>query len=1668
MASASKLFLSVTFLFLAFQLSAKAISIAPAPRALDGVIPLGGYPNEIKPRYKESLTAPAQTVTSQNRALMGANLSEKNELFWDDGVKLSDKPDRASSFQHTLYARSRYYIFYEQPSARQFVDPNRGNVDLLYITSKDLKTWSTPHVLWREMPYNKPNLTPLYTTAVTKKGDIYVVLRSDMRHLVLMRKLQDRKGTLPWSRRSPLSLPADISLPRLFPRSNSSFTLFFYLSTQVGRPIPQIGSAAALFFTDTTNKGKSWRPALPLLKGKQHIDQLTNYSFTVGRGKDYLAFEAQRASTEQYNGREVFLMSRISGSPIWSSPKTVQDITKLPFDGTQLLGRILFVPNSRTTRRDFLTLFWVASLPPKKGMPSGQQVYYMTLSPQLSMTSHPKRMTSQVGLPMAVYDLRPFLYNGRANAVWVTTSPKITIFYGASIREGKPLLHSLIPTYYPVGPTSISTLPTALYGLSLFRGSSDRYHITFEAPGGKTWHIPEDTKVQAPQLTNFNPASHPALRSESLLFSWDPIKDPAGISDYQALVLSQKVYKKLSLSNLSELLKNSSLGASRLDYETIIPKDGNYVFLLQAIDKAGNRSPILTVFFYRDATPPQAPVISPIARDAYGNLASSSVTFSWAAPKKDGPSTLLGYDYDLSLISSPRDLETLSPLSGIVKTRFLHSAPYVNIPDGEFVFRVQAIDRGGNKGTMSALYFSSNKHITPLQVTSAQATPISGPGGSYSLSISGTGLSQFGTLQAIFLDRDGRLPYDYTLFLNRDFKMASQNSIVIPKLPFRPRHGTYFLYLSAPGIGAIKAQVKVRFSGLIFPKAAVLPLSRPLFEPQHVMSLAPMIVYPLLGGVLLLIFILPFWYHRYAKERETAYTSSRALWERGPLPIQISDALKRTKRKRNVSSIRGKISLLSTAVVLVVGVLFSLGIGYTTREIQRRNYFNTMISSSQIFLGSIESSVQGFLLTKDTASLSLIPGQVEKLTGARWITVLGPGAEDPKHFNYVWASNDPSISRKMLLPLTLAVSDISALSPSPEQQSLVSRVYSKDIFNTYTLRPQATDQDKKNLRAFFLSHGYFKTIVPGYSRVSDNVTKRYPIMTKEIDSQILRSSATLTARINSLSSEIQKDLTQTKTTGQTRELQTELTTSQNQLLSKYQAFQKIPRAIPNPTRQSFTASQKSFLFYYPVLYRSNNDTKSFRGVIQLSLGTQQYFSALAIITRFVLLVSAVMGALAILLGAFASSLLAHGITRPIQVLISQVTKISLAPDLTALPSTTIKVHTKDELGSLAASVNTMTEGLIHSATQDKELRVGKELQKNFLPLKETSSRAIKSSISELQLAGAEFAGYYEGAKGVSGDYFNFHRITDDEELIIKCDVSGKGVSASLIMVEVATLFVSYAQKAENKGIKDLTELAYEINTLLGKMGFEGRFAAIVLILMNTKTGDCRICNAGDREMRYYRNGASSVDTLHLPVSPAAGVFDSDMVRNQPSAAYKEISFHLNPGDVIFLVTDGLEEAQHQFRDSAFHVMHCQDRSHTEQNVGHSFGEKMEELSFSRIDRLLVTGINGGDYTLIRQHDPAGLPFNFHVGEALPLLSALLLVIGAEKLFRVIKQPTTSLESKITIDQRVDAVLKDFFVEYWDYFRFPLPDGNDEIYRQYRGLSEDPQYDDLTILGIRKT
>jgi serine phosphatase RsbU (regulator of sigma subunit) len=399
----------------------------------------------------------------------------------------------------------------------------------------------------------------------------------------------------------------------------------------------------------------------------------------------------------------------------------------------------------------------------------------------------------------------------------------------------------------------------------------------------------------------------------------------------------------------------------------------------------------------------------------------------------------------------------------------------------------------------------------------------------------------------------------------------------------------------------------------------------------------------------------------------------------------------------------------------------------------------------------------------------------------------------------------------------------------------------------------------------------------------------------------------------------------------------------------------------------------------------------------------------------------------------------------------------------------IAVKSKDEIAVLGDTINDMTHGLVKAALASQDLTIGKEVQKMFIPL-ETDSQGNKLTTGRSDTKGAEFFGYYEGAKGVSGDYFDYLKLDDRYFAVIKCDVAGKGVPAALIMIEVATLFLNFFKtwKPTQEGMK-IERVVYQINDFIESRGFKGRFAAFTLCLFDSVTGEVHFCNAGDNIVHWYDASEGRMKLTTLPESPTAGVFPNFMI--EMKGGYTVQKLKLDVGDTLLLYTDGIEEAKRRFRDKNYKEIECTEGGAEKDTPhgNHSVGQADEELGYERVEGILDAVMKGGRFSLSKYHNPnpdEKLEFDFSAckGSVEEMIMAL---VAVEKVFRLYRDPSAGEESRVMVDKKVDAFLKDRFDQYRVYCARTRDNPEHPEYMYYTHIKEDDQYDDLTILGIRK-
>ena len=382
------------------------------------------------------------------------------------------------------------------------------------------------------------------------------------------------------------------------------------------------------------------------------------------------------------------------------------------------------------------------------------------------------------------------------------------------------------------------------------------------------------------------------------------------------------------------------------------------------------------------------------------------------------------------------------------------------------------------------------------------------------------------------------------------------------------------------------------------------------------------------------------------------------------------------------------------------------------------------------------------------------------------------------------------------------------------------------------------------------------------------------------------------------------------------------------------------------------------------------------------------------------------------------------------------------------------------------SQSQMNMGLNEAAIAASELSIARELQKKFMPL-DFDSHNRKLNYSSEQKQHLDIFAYYEGAKGMSGDYFDYKDLDGRHYALIKCDVSGKGIPAALIMIQIATMFKNHfkAWKPDSKGMA-INELVMQINSLIEPLAFGNRFAALTICILDSHTGILRLCSAGDRVIHIYDASMNAFKNIVLSESPAAGILPAAMI--EASGGYRVNTLNLKSNDILFLYTDGIEESKRKFRNNKFQPIICRDSIRDTEHGNHLAGQADEEMGQERVEAIINAVMKKEKFSLYKWHNPEGeeiyLDFDFTncMGEAEDVIMAL---VSAEKIFRSYKKPDEDDENRVQVDRKIDSFLRKHFKQY-NYYCSRTAETKNELFLDYLHLNEDEMHDDLTILGIK--
>ncbi len=1105
----------------------------------------------------------------------------------------------------------------------------------------------------------------------------------------------------------------------------------------------------------------------------------------------------------------------------------------------------------------------------------------------------------------------------------------------------------------------------------------------------------------------------------SVRIRWNAPADPSGIAAY-SYVWSQNPDAPVP--------ERERVPSETTSVQENATKDGFWYFRMRTEDFAGNWSTISSVSYFRDTTPPGVVTFLRPSVDESGYLTSNSFTVRWNPPSdKD----VAGYSYTLEYLSGPMSPPVLADYTvGSPNGRVQLNSPEIseqNFNNGLWALTVSAVDSVGNVGKPQTILLRLNKYVpvTYVSFVNTKKDVL----GRITLNIIGRGFDSNGIVQEIILDRDGRAPWDYTFFRNKgSFTVQDDRDIRGPVIDLIKK-GTYRVGLVHSQRGLYMTQPLLSFesSGTIkFGDFTVHYAPKYVFAPPRYFSV-PVSELLLWTTLIFLAVVILFSGSRViALVREGQLIRSEVhalLTGNGPTGARQRERMD-TMRQRGFG-IRIKFSFFVVVLVVAVVLMVAVVLGRFMLDTQKRTLADGLRNRVEVLLQSVGTGASQYLpnANNNIIALSALTEQMSAVQEARWVTITGPNASQnaADGMDYIWATNDPRITDPKSVP------------------------------------------DKGNLK---LIPEEFQR---GRTRIEDSISPRLPDLEKKINTEARQTLGDIPKQLSDLSQRILQLVRQTGPQAE-QERQNVDTIRRDLERQATQQLNKIGNVVgstPNFNPENLTRAQTKFEFYKPIVYLQPNSDIYYHGIVRLEVSTDRILAQIDSATNNLIRTTVIIALIAVGIGIIGALVLATIIVIPIRRLVRGVELIRDTEDKSELESHVIDTRTHDELFTLADVINQMTQGLVQAAEANKMLTVGKDVQKMFIPL-DLSKTGAKSTTGKTETENVLFYGYYEGAKGVSGDYFDYEKIDDDHFALIKCDISGKGVPAALIMVVVATIFLNHFRTWSAKNINTtLPNLVREINDLVEERGFKGRFAAFTIAILDTRTGVCRVSHAGDNKLHMFDAEKSRMVEIEMPTSPAAGVFSSSLIPN----GFPQVPVTLKKGDILLMFTDGLEEATRVVRRPTFEPFYVRqeeidDGTYTQDRLGDTV---KEELGMERIYQIVDSVQHGGVYELTRERNSIPdeeLTFDFTTCEA-TTENTVLALVSVEKLFRVYLDPTAGPEDRVQVDRRVDEFLKRNFKQYDRYFRSPLDLEPDGEYIYFTHIKEDEQYDDLTILGVEK-
>ena len=212
------------------------------------------------------------------------------------------------------------------------------------------------------------------------------------------------------------------------------------------------------------------------------------------------------------------------------------------------------------------------------------------------------------------------------------------------------------------------------------------------------------------------------------------------------------------------------------------------------------------------------------------------------------------------------------------------------------------------------------------------------------------------------------------------------------------------------------------------------------------------------------------------------------------------------------------------------------------------------------------------------------------------------------------------------------------------------------------------------------------------------------------------------------------------------------------------------------------------------------------------------------------------------------------------------------------------IHTITNIIVVAIENKRLTRNTIAQAQMQRELELAARMQTMLFPAHLPANNKV------------DVAATYLPHQQVGGDYYDYIELNDDELLICLADVSGKGISAALLMSNFQANLNAKAHHATS-----LKELIIDLNASVNKSAKGEKFITVFIAIINTKNNTINYINAGHNHPFIFE-GEDFV--LLDKGTTGLGMFEELPFVNEGSVQF-------NPGTTLFCYTDGIVEQENE-------------------------------------------------------------------------------------------------------------------------------------------------------------